>query len=84
MSEIQAGLKIKNDIEQNSFWELFHGFIPWAAHNALTWGSFAILSTKVSPFIAPISFYIFYPLQTIWVRMALEAGCESKQHKSSY
>ena len=60
--------------------ELYHGVVPWAAHGALTWGSFAMLSMNVSPLIAPISFYVFYPLQTIWVRMASEAGREFKQH----
>ena len=44
-TEMTSGLILKNDIAEKSRLELFHGVVPWAAHNALTWGSFAMLAT---------------------------------------
>ena len=50
----------------------------------MTWGSFLWLSVNVTPFLAPISLFAFYPLQTLWVRMAYEAGNEVKHLESAY
>ena len=66
----------------NSFKAVYHGIEPYMAHHTLKWSLFLAICTYVSPFLAPVATTVAYPLNTIWTRMAIEAGKEQKKFEN--
>ena len=66
-----------------SYKEAYHGLGPYLANNSLSFTLFTTIGIYLHPYLAPLGTFAAYPLNTVWARMAIEAGREQKKFKSA-
>ena len=67
----------------NSVKATYHGFGPYMAHHTLTFSLYMAISSYITPLLGPVATIATYPLNTIWARMAIEAGSETKKFNTA-
>ena len=76
--KITGGLSFINDLMKVSYKEAYHGVGPYLANHTLSFTLFTTIGIYLHPYLAPLGTFAAYPLNTVWARMAIEAGREKK------
>ena len=81
--KLTGGFSFINELMKISYKEAWHGIGPYLANHSLSFTLFAAIGIYLHPYLAPLGTFAAYPLNTVWARIAIEAGREQKKFKSA-